>query len=326
MKLGSGSTRANVWADCVTSGGNCPVIYFLVQNHLGMARVLQFRCLRWLRHEGEVCAFGGRISPIVGVPGTKSHTIGGPDMGGNKPCTHVFACTVAVLLVSASSYGETITWSGDGDATSWHDPANWDLVRVPDGDDVVIPDLVATTAVVYSSGTTLVNSLDSEEAFELSGGTVIIETASLIDASYTQTGGNLDGAGTLTVTGLLTWSGGDMQGTGITNADGGMVVDGVVDLQGDGISGNGLSRTLNNNSTDPGATFTGLAEINMTDEAVFNNTGTVYVETDRPVLDWSAGSPPAPTAGRLSSRRDSVPQPSTSPFATSGPLTFRSGR
>lgn len=37
----------------------------------------------------------------------------------------------------------TITWNGLGNATSWHDLNNWDLLRVPGaGDDVVVPNLV----------------------------------------------------------------------------------------------------------------------------------------------------------------------------------------
>ncbi len=45
-------------------------------------------------------------------------------------------------------------------------------------------------------------------------------------SNFTQSGGTLTGAGTLTVAGLTTWTGGYESGAGITNANGGLTIGG----------------------------------------------------------------------------------------------------
>jgi hypothetical protein len=73
----------------------------------------------------------------------------------------------------------------------------------------------------------------------------------------------LDGAGSLTVSGLTTWSGGTMSGTGATNADGGMT------LSGGGLELLNSGRTLNNNGT---ANWSGASNvIELANGAVRNN-------------------------------------------------------
>ena len=42
---------------------------------------------------------------------------------------------VLLLLTGASISAQTIYWDGGGDETSWDDPLNWDLDRVPNADD-----------------------------------------------------------------------------------------------------------------------------------------------------------------------------------------------
>ena len=159
----------------------------------------------------------------------------------------------------------TICWIGPtagGDGISWHDPANWDLERVPEAfDDVGILDVPETTVVEYSTGTTSINSLTCEEAFEMTGGTLMMD-------------------GHSTITGLFTWSGGSISGSGVIDADGGMLIDGVVTLRGD--------KTLNNNSDDPGAVLAGNVDVNMYDNAVINNTGTFDFQVDR-AIDYVTG-------------------------------------
>jgi VCBS repeat-containing protein len=53
--------------------------------------------------------------------------------------------------------------------------------------------------------------------------------------------GSLDGSGNFTMTGLFTWSGGEMRGTGTTTANGGISITTA--------AGKSLNRTLNNNGT-----------------------------------------------------------------------------
>ena len=57
----------------------------------------------------------------------------------------------------------------------------------------------------------------------LTGGTTTLDGAATL-SKLAQSGGTFTGPGTLTVTGLTTWTGGTMSGSGITNANGGMTV------------------------------------------------------------------------------------------------------
>ncbi|MEO0338796.1 MAG: hypothetical protein AAF242_06250 [Bacteroidota bacterium] len=43
-----------------------------------------------------------------------------------------------LLLLSFTSFAQTINWDGGGDGTSWTDPMNWDLDRVPNPTDFIL--------------------------------------------------------------------------------------------------------------------------------------------------------------------------------------------
>ncbi|MCH8079768.1 MAG: hypothetical protein IIA06_08335, partial [Proteobacteria bacterium] len=184
-----------------------------------------------------------------------------------------FSCLIMPFLLGAVIPGNTIpspaetilspaatiTWTGDGDGTSWHDEDNWDLVRVPGaGDDVSIPDVGGTTEVVYSSGSASINTLSTEEDFRLTSGTLTIDAASSANGAYTQTGGTLTGAGDLTISGQTTWNGGTMSGSGTTIANGGLTM---------GTTG---FKTLNNGRTleNHGAAVWSNGHFDMQDGAV----------------------------------------------------------
>jgi len=123
----------------------------------------------------------------------------------------------------------TITWTGLGDATSWDNSANWDLGRVPNSDDeVVIPNVGSTTEVVYSSGVTCIRSLTCHENLRLIGGELGISLPSTVQGAFTLTApAILTGSGDVTVSGLLTWTGGEMSGQSSIVADGGLAISGT---------------------------------------------------------------------------------------------------
>jgi hypothetical protein len=155
----------------------------------------------------------------------------------------------------------TLTWTNSAGG-NWGTASNWDLNRVPAvDDDVVIPDFAPDITVTYSTGTTAVNTLQSAEAFVLSGGSLALATDSAVSSTFTLSGGTLDGAGTLTVSGLFTWSSGTMRGSGKSVANGGMAISGssVKDL---------FTRTVENAGT---ATWTGTGNIRTGSGGVFNN-------------------------------------------------------
>src|SRR4029079_9001831 len=126
----------------------------------------------------------------------------------------------------------TVTWNG-GDALSdqWSDPDNWLGGLVPvTGDDVLIP-VTAGSAEVLFDGTAAavtLNSLTSDEPFHITGSTLTLSGAGMfkMTAGLTLDSGTLAGTSTLDVSGTLTWAGGTMQDAGITNANGGMTING----------------------------------------------------------------------------------------------------
>jgi len=77
----------------------------------------------------------------------------------------LFAITV-VLALGQHTHAKTKTWTGGGGDTSWHNPDNWSPVGVPR----------ETMTVTYLTGTSSINSLDSEENLTVSGGTLQLTT------------------------------------------------------------------------------------------------------------------------------------------------------
>ncbi|MCB9852596.1 MAG: immunoglobulin domain-containing protein [Phycisphaerales bacterium] len=108
----------------------------------------------------------------------------------------ILAMAGAIALASAPAIGATITWVGNGDAVSWDDVNNWDLSRAPvNGDDVVIPDVAATTSVTYSdvSLTTQINSLACDEPLNVTGGDLGVDTTADVSQPVTLNGGTCSG-------------------------------------------------------------------------------------------------------------------------------------
>src|SRR5262249_55481594 len=129
------------------------------------------------------------------------------------------------------------TWTGAGANDLWTNAANWATGVPAAGDDVCIPDVgPASAEVLFDTTATAVsiNSLTSDganpvgEPFRITGSTLTLNgpgTFSL-GAGLTLGGGTLTGNGSLAVLGLLTWTGGVMRGSGRTDANGGMLVNG----------------------------------------------------------------------------------------------------
>jgi hypothetical protein len=245
-----------------------------------------------------------------------------------------------------------VSWDGGGDGTNWTDARNWSGDVLPGAaDDVTIP--AGGPAISYFDGTTTVASLSSARPLNLQVGTLFVSgaatmtdvtapsgalivggpatvtgTASVSGGSLTlngpssvqnltQTGGNVNGTGDLTIGGTWSWSsGGTMSGTGHTILNGTASLGGgffsqlngrVVDSNGTAAIPVGDSITFTNNATwnnNAGSLFTiqdssslsgffpGTGAFNnagtfrrsgpagtTTVGIAFNNTGTVDVQT-----------------------------------------------
>jgi hypothetical protein len=157
-------------------------------------------------------------------------------------------------------------WDGGGNGTSWHDARNWNNDSLPVGsDDVYIP---ASANVTYSTSFFEINSLTSDGALTLTGGTLSLAKDSVIKGAFTFSNGTLMGAGNLTLEGAATWTRGTMSGSGVTTVAKTLTVNppngwGVV---------LGEDRTLENRGTVNWVGSTGgTSYFYMQQDAVFNN-------------------------------------------------------
>ncbi|HET9217662.1 MAG TPA: tandem-95 repeat protein, partial [Terriglobia bacterium] len=111
----------------------------------------------------------------------------------------------------------TIIWDGGGNDTSWHNPLNWNLDRLPVITDLVVIDLPGAV-VEHSQNTTKVRAIQSTQHLVISGGYLQFHEDSTLK-NLTMLGGAIAGFEdngitdlTAEITGLLTWKGGDLGG------------------------------------------------------------------------------------------------------------------
>jgi hypothetical protein len=126
------------------------------------------------------------------------------------------------------------------------------------------------TAKPTFSGTSLIKGTGTVKVtgdLEISGGTTTIDGPTTAMLTPSGTGGGLSGAGDLVVNGTLTWTSGDMGGSGTTTIGSG----GTLNFGGTPISLSG-SRLLHNDGT---ATFLGV--LSFSDSAALQNGGTLTV-------------------------------------------------
>jgi hypothetical protein len=160
-----------------------------------------------------------------------------------------------------------ITWTGLGDHSSWTDPNNWNLHRVPAaGDDVTVTNANGTTAVTYngSLGTVSVDSLTTSVNFNLLGGALLTTGGGSVAAGGVtlQNGVNftIDGGAQLVIDGgsqSIVGSGSVVFGSNVNNAialDGNVTLTNAVTISGQSgaigqVFGSAGTQVLYNNGT-----------------------------------------------------------------------------
>jgi hypothetical protein len=196
----------------------------------------------------------------------------------------------AIVCAASGVRAATVSWTSDSDGF-WDEGANWDTGMPPqEGDDVII-NRPGDITVTFRTGAADINSLTSDEAFVLSGGTLTLSANSVLNGPFTFSGGTLGGAGNLEIDDLFTWSGGVMGGSGATNATGGMQIDNagavqIADMRrlnnagdavwtGDGGFNNGPAAMFTNQGS---GSFSGTFSIQTSADflgGAFNNNGTL---------------------------------------------------
>lgn len=193
-------------------------------------------------------------------------------------------CCVAVLveLPSATSADPacTDTWTGDASDGLWQSAANWSTESTPSSSDVAC--IGSGVTVHVTGGANQAAVLKDEGTLDISGGS--FELASSTEASSVESltlgGGTLTGAGTLDVSGSLSWMGGTMSGSGATVLESGAT--GSIN-PGSGSSVGLTERTLTNH----GSLTWSTGSVEGRSDAEIDNSGTFEADAD-----VSAGSYP----------------------------------
>ena len=159
----------------------------------------------------------------------------------------------------------TLTLRGGGTHTGNFDVASIALLELDGG--------------IHTMNTS--TSITGAGATQLTSGTLTIAGAVAAE-SFKIAGGTLNGAGDLTVSGLLTWTGGTMSGSGKTTIE----ATSALNISGSTVNLN--QRTLENHGT---TTWTATGDIRTRDAALIVNTGTWDVRTDRDLVHVSGTQP-----------------------------------
>lgn len=82
----------------------------------------------------------------------------------------------------------TVAWDGGAGTFNWNDAANWSDDSLPGvGDDVMI-DVAGDVTILHPSGNTFINSLNSHEAIDLTGGSLTLAAQSGVDGAFNNSG------------------------------------------------------------------------------------------------------------------------------------------
>jgi hypothetical protein len=133
---------------------------------------------------------------------------------------HYSLIVLAACAYAASADAASVIWNVDASGT-WTTASNWSsppsLPRPADGVTINQPDPLTVT---LSSGTQSINSptTNSTSNLTLSGGTLSLADALMINSEFVFSGATLTGSRSPTTNGLLTWSAGTLSVSTSANA------------------------------------------------------------------------------------------------------------
>ena len=121
------------------------------------------------------------------------------------------------LLTLAQIQAATVVWINPGSG-NWNDTNNWAPNQVPGSGDEVIITNSGTYAVTVNVSVTLANltlgGLSGTQTLVIPSSTLTLQTNGSVGGNgvLALSGGTLSGAGTLTVSGVMNWTAGRMDG------------------------------------------------------------------------------------------------------------------
>lgn len=111
----------------------------------------------------------------------------------------------------------TIRWVGP-DGGNWNTPANWDLGRVPNADDLVAVSMPGDASVVVSSGEISVTRLITDDRIRITAGSLEIRESGELRGGVDLAGGTFIATANISVSGNSSWTSGTLLGSGsLTN-------------------------------------------------------------------------------------------------------------
>ncbi len=145
-------------------------------------------------------------------------------------------CVLRVEPLETRWAPAVVSWTGAGDGVNWGDPHNWSTGMLPGLNDNVFINTDPGTTIQYTGGTNSIQTLQSQNALNITGGSLTIAASSAVNntlflsgglATFTlygslnvvdlvQTAGTFTGAGTVTISDQWTWTQGTMSGVGHT--------------------------------------------------------------------------------------------------------------
>src|ERR1039457_4410140 len=151
---------------------------------------------------------------------------------------------VSLFLLAVE--GATVAWvGGSGD---WNTATNWSTGSLPGTNDNVVIGAGASISVTHSSGTHMVNSVQSQQAFVFSGGSLTVSNTVQVNNVFTLSGGTLVNASVLQGTNGATFtvSSGTLDGVTVNgNWEVGVSVNGASLTVLDGLTNNGTLQVGN---------------------------------------------------------------------------------
>lgn len=117
-----------------------------------------------------------------------------------------------VTPVGDITLGLRKVWDGGGNSDSWHDAANWNDDRVPAAeDDVYIP---VTGTVSFAGYNQPIHSLRSDGQLTVRSGGLSLTGDGILRGATNLQGGQLASAAGITLTGVFSWTNGELAGPG----------------------------------------------------------------------------------------------------------------
>lgn len=184
-----------------------------------------------------------------------------------------------VCATAPTTGGTVLRWDGGAGTTAWGAAANWVGDVLPTTDNhVCIPSTAPGAAeVVFSTGTVSVRSIDSQNPFTISGGTLSLTDTNVVSTftqGLRQSGGTLQGNANKEISGASTWSAGGLAGAGqLTNVAGGT-------LTLNGTLSKSLDAKLQNLGT---INVQGTGELYFGTNSILTNAGAINLLTDAPI-------------------------------------------